>query len=435
MNKFFTVTLLLASFLFLIFLQACKPTPESPLPIKIPLPFGHDIDPPELSVGVAKQLITPPQNQGIKMSGYSSRTTPFLGVHDDLFVRAIVVSQGNRMTIHVSTEQLNIPSNSFVAIHQQLANLNINLPITSLFISATHTHGGPSVTDISHAPSQQYKQYRQNLIVQTIKDAYDNQVPANIKYGSMMTQLVNVNRQVVVLPDSCYIGADPSGHSDRELQFVEFVDKQGNSMASIVLFGVHSTVMGEHNDYITGDIAGYTSRYVEQNAGAGHISLWMMSGGGNQSPRHWHQPTSSFLDNVKSPEAQGNVLGSYVIQGMQNAQIEKNTLIDSDSIYINLQKKNSNTYQTRILYGIRFSDNIVLIATPFELFSQTVEQVKTQSAFAHTMLFSQTNGRGGYLPSPGTWTYGCYENGSSFYMPSAEPTFVSECMTLINRLK
>ena len=45
-------------------------------------------------VGTAKVKITP--TVPIPMSGYGGRNDPFKGVHDDLYCRAIVFSDGNQ---------------------------------------------------------------------------------------------------------------------------------------------------------------------------------------------------------------------------------------------------------------------------------------------------------------------------------------------------
>ena len=55
-----------------------------------------------LSAGLAKVSVTP--KVPIPMSGYGGRKGPFKGVHDDLFARTIVFSDGERKAALVAVE-------------------------------------------------------------------------------------------------------------------------------------------------------------------------------------------------------------------------------------------------------------------------------------------------------------------------------------------
>src|SRR6478735_4012996 len=62
-----------------------------------------------LFAGTAKTKITP--GVPIPMSGYGGRNDPFKGVHDDLFARVIIISNGVNKALLVTTDLIGI-SNS-----------------------------------------------------------------------------------------------------------------------------------------------------------------------------------------------------------------------------------------------------------------------------------------------------------------------------------
>ena len=63
-----------------------------------------------ISAGTAKVNITPALP--IPMSGYRSRTKPFEGIHDSIYARAIVFSDGENKAALISAEIIGF-SNSF----------------------------------------------------------------------------------------------------------------------------------------------------------------------------------------------------------------------------------------------------------------------------------------------------------------------------------
>ncbi|MEX0274227.1 MAG: neutral/alkaline non-lysosomal ceramidase N-terminal domain-containing protein [Flavobacteriaceae bacterium] len=413
-------------------------------------------------VGSSKKDITPPPNLGIGMSGYSARTGSFSGIHDRLYVRTLVITDQDdgHTTIHCSIDQLSFASNHLRELYDRVTSeidgLE-NIPISNLFVTATHTHGGPSTVNRDNTEN------RNDIMFESIKEAFQNRKAAQMRVGVTTVTNVNVNRQnphygVHLGNFVCPLEINPAGDSDQDAHFIEFVGTDGLSIASMFTFGVHSTVMGLHNLKITGDLAGYASRYIEEHTNPDHISLFLYSGGGDQSPIDRTQD-AHLIDHVNTGvKAYGDRLGSQVLPAFQNGVFVQDVSISSIAMPLTLERDWQpqddipDTLETVALYGIRYSDNVAVIATPFELFSATVKELKKNSPFGHTLILSLTNGARSYLAPESTYNRKpnstrddpeaalytidqCYENRTSIYTSGAEGEFVTKCTQLINDLK
>src|SRR3954467_4842473 len=76
---------------------------------------------PTLKAGAAKVDITPPANAALPMSGYASRKEGFKGIHDHIYARAIVLSDGATLAAIVSWELIGVPNGLWQALSQRIA--------------------------------------------------------------------------------------------------------------------------------------------------------------------------------------------------------------------------------------------------------------------------------------------------------------------------
>ena len=62
-----------------------------------------------LRAGAARVDITPPADAALPMAGYGGRTQGFKGIHDRIYVRAIVLDDGATQAAVVEWESLFVP--------------------------------------------------------------------------------------------------------------------------------------------------------------------------------------------------------------------------------------------------------------------------------------------------------------------------------------
>jgi len=94
------------------------------------------------SAGVAEGKITPPV--GTHLVGFEARPGPSTGIHDDLFVRALVVSRNNTVIALVEADLVEVSKEAVAKIRNEVSKQTA-IPPEQILISATHTHGGPGL--------------------------------------------------------------------------------------------------------------------------------------------------------------------------------------------------------------------------------------------------------------------------------------------------
>ncbi|HOA53460.1 MAG TPA: hypothetical protein PKI05_14500, partial [Thermogutta sp.] len=96
-------------------------------------------EPGVIQVGTAAVVITPPL--GTPMAGYySARGSE--GVIDDLYVKAMVLDDGQTRVALVSCDLIGIPANVVAAAREKITAAT-SLPGEHVLISSSHTHTGP----------------------------------------------------------------------------------------------------------------------------------------------------------------------------------------------------------------------------------------------------------------------------------------------------
>lgn len=91
-----------------------------------------------LSVGAAKVDITPPADAALQMSGYAGRTQGFSSVHDHIYARAIVLSDGKTSAAIMAWELIAIPDAVWKDLAQRIST-QLGIPVDHLIVAGTFT--------------------------------------------------------------------------------------------------------------------------------------------------------------------------------------------------------------------------------------------------------------------------------------------------------
>src|SRR5689334_882485 len=94
-----------------------------------------------LRAGAARVEITPPI--GIDLTGYLARQNPSDSVRDPLFVRALVLDDGDSQVALVSCDLLGFDRDLVDEIRDRIAAAT-RIPAPNVMLACTHTHGGPA---------------------------------------------------------------------------------------------------------------------------------------------------------------------------------------------------------------------------------------------------------------------------------------------------
>ena len=221
--------------------------------------------------GVAAIDITP---QGpIRLSGYSNRTHPSVGVIHKIYTKALALedSHGRRIVI-VTADVVGLPR---VITDEVAARLQkqYGLDRSELWFNASHTHTGPIVwpnlSTMYDLPPDQLrvvKQYGRKLagrLDTVVGAALGNLAPAKLSYGTGTVGFA-VNRRVVT-PTGRDIGVNPNGPVDHTVPVLKVTGADGKLRAVLFGYSCHNTTLTGQFYKISGDYAGFAQSNIEQD--------------------------------------------------------------------------------------------------------------------------------------------------------------------------
>ncbi|MBV9081074.1 MAG: neutral/alkaline non-lysosomal ceramidase N-terminal domain-containing protein, partial [Acidobacteriaceae bacterium] len=287
-----------------------------------------------LRVGAAKVDITPPADAALPMAGYAARTEGLKGIHDHIYVRAIVIDDGRTQAALAAWELIGVPNQVWTAVSQRVAT-EVGISSEHLLLSAVHDHGAPALSG-GYGPDPSpatvaYTTKVEDAAVEAVRLAKSKLQPARMGIGTGIAYL-NVNRREPVPGrDEWALGYNENGPSDKTLAVVRFEDLSGKPIALVINYAVHCVIMGHQNYEITGDFAGATSRFVEAHYlgqaptgdagprlrlrpnekvdGDGMVALWTSGAAGDQNPNSMGDGNDFFL-----VDALGKMLGEQVVR-------------------------------------------------------------------------------------------------------------------------
>ncbi len=243
------------------------------------------------------------------MSGYAGRQQGHAGIHDNLYVRAVVVDDGAAQAAIVSADVIGFGNALWERIAQRVA-AETGLARERLLLAAVHTHGAPSTGVYEREPSPKQAAYIAGLedaIVEAVKKARAALQPARVGFGTGRAN-VNVNRRARTAYGGWWLGVNPDGPSDKTVAVVKFESMAGKPIAIFSNFAVHGTVMGQQNMRITGDLPGAAARFVERELGGEVVAPWTSGAAGDQNAIYG--PANDF-DQL---EVLGQILGEEIVR-------------------------------------------------------------------------------------------------------------------------
>ena len=221
-----------------------------------------------LKAGIAKRVITP--HIGAKLIGFFNRPSVSTGVHDDLHVRALVLSNESISIALCSVELLWLWSTKIDEIRNAVAE-QCDLKPENILIFCTHTHSGPSPfnTDDWETPLT-------TLIADAIVQAYHSQQAAQLNFGFGQLFGYNINRRWLNRP------------ADQSVAVLRVDTHDGKPLALLGNYACHAVVMGFDSFLISGDWPGYAMRLLEneltERSDQECVALFSQGGAGDVNP-------------------------------------------------------------------------------------------------------------------------------------------------------
>jgi len=198
--------------------------------------------------------------------GYLSR--PAAGVHDDLYARAFVLSQGD-VTWAVVVLDLVGMANSHIARIRRAAARRLGIPGGSVFVACTHSHASPDFQGLWGGVSPEYASHVRRQAVQAVLQAAEGARGASLRVASDRAQGHTVNRR-------------GWPQTDETLTVLQARDSRRKAIATIVNFAAHPTVTQEENLLISRDFPGVLVDSLEGELGG--VVLFVNADQGDSNP-------------------------------------------------------------------------------------------------------------------------------------------------------
>ena len=420
-----------------------------------------------LQVGAARVDITPAPDAALPMAGYAGRTQGFQRIHDHIYVRAIVLSDGTSQAVLLAWELIGMPTHVWEELSQRIVK-ELGIPADNLLLAAVHDHGAPSLAGMfgrspapgtpgaanpaARAPSPgtiAYTAKVENDAFEAVRQAKANLRSAQFGFGTGKAY-VNINRREFFPKTGWWwLGYNPEGPSDKTVAVLKFTDLAGKPIALFINYAVHAVVMGPDNLAVTGDLAGATSRYVEQYyqgkiptrddagwelevgpeekaAGEGPVAVWTSGAAGDQNPVSMDQG-----EDFTMVEGLGRILGEESVRVANRiTAMSSQARIESSQRVITCPGRRVSpgptprteyTFQDADPVNIRLSllkvNNVALAGVSGEVFTRIYQHLKKESPFNDTIMVTHANGSSGYIPSDDASDQISYENTASRLKP------------------
>ena len=421
--------------------------------------------------GASKSNITPWLGDGI--IGNFGNPPPAQHIHDQLYVRSLVLDDGSTRLALVIIDNLHV-DREVLDEAKRIIHEKTKLPISNILMSATHTHsatraaGSGSGSTAGKHPLADYRSFMISRLVDGVQIALNNLEPARIGWGAgsvpqhvfnrrwkMKEPVVNPFGEKDLVRMNPGVGnpdiVEPAGPTDPEVSFISVQAVDGRPLALLANYSLHYVGGVPRND-ISADYFGVFADRIQELLGADRQDppfVGMMSNG-----------TSGDINNINfrgpaeknAPYAKMRVVANDVAEEvvkvyktiehqdwvpLRAAQSELSLAVrkptpallahtqkvlvrgdDEDPLHHPLEK----TYAERVLtieHNWPDSVNVILqafgigdlgiAAIPFETFAEIGLEIKDKSPAKKTFTISLANGSYGYLPTPEQHEMGGYE--------------------------
>lgn len=404
------------------------------------------------------------------------------GIHDDLYARALVLSNDTVAFALVSVDLLALPS-EFVKRLRLAIQSKTGISADAVMIASTHTHAGPVTIRTFFNPEESvdatYMNFLAAAVEESVSNAWRDRFPAKVGVGVGRVEGVGVNRRS---PDQRPI--------DEQVGIIKVDDLRGRSRAVLINYSCHPTVLGPDNLLVTGDFPNFAVEEIERSLGPDSLAMFVNGTQGNISMGHSSELSAIGVitpgRTFERAAELGHLLAEATLRELPSIVTTNDPALSALTIPINLPLKDyppledarksltdaeevlerlcaesaplekimpaktqrlyasiTNFYARETqnlpngnlpieLQGFRVGE-AAFVAIPGEVFVEIGLALKRQSLHP-TFVFGIANGYIGYVPTSEAFEVGGYEVVSSKCKPGAAKVLVEKVASLTEQL-
>lgn len=409
-------------------------------------PDGAAIVPPgggQWLVGCARAVITPPL--GSELVGqfeprFSER------VHDDLYVRAMVISDGQTAVALTTCDVASLPAETVAAARAAVATTT-GMPSHCCHILATHTHTGPSLhPSLGRTPDASVTAAFPDRVAAVVAEAHRRLAPARLMVATSSCPLT-FNRRFLTRSGGAVThparGREdilgPEGPADPELHVLSAHTPGGRWIGALVNWASHPITVG-HESVVSADYPGALEAAWQRAVGPDAICLFANGAAGNLCPFDWYHPEATPYG-FPYMEHLGDVLATTALDALAAAaepcpatglrcatrhlavplraaddaertageswSAVEQRIFAQERELLDIQRRAAPTESLEI--AVVSVGPLRIVLQPTELFCEFGMAIKTRAGRTRTLVAGYANGNVGYVPTETAFANGGYE--------------------------
>ncbi|NPV53373.1 MAG: hypothetical protein HPY71_07605 [Firmicutes bacterium] len=277
-----------------------------------------------MKAGVAKAVITP--YVGIALEG-NVRDKGSQGIHDDLYVRALVLQadDGTELGI-IASDLVGVPQDFCDGV-RAMVEAETGIPRGNVMVTASHTHSGPAMLGLFGIEVDQgYTEVLKRKFAGAAKMARNRLREAQVRFAVGEEASVAFNRRIrmkdgtlrmnwefIDCDESLRRGiAGPAGPVDPEIAIMEVRGAGGEPLCVFFNYALHPAILAGDNFDISADYPGYSMRLIEAVTGA--VAMYTNGADGNVNHINVNDPEQGR--GFGEAERVGTIVGAEVIKAL-----------------------------------------------------------------------------------------------------------------------
>ncbi|MFC1634269.1 neutral/alkaline non-lysosomal ceramidase N-terminal domain-containing protein [Planctomycetota bacterium] len=409
-----------------------------------------------LKAGVARVDLTPPMELKAPLGGYGARMSkPAVGVHDRIFAKGIVISDGTKRFALVTADVLAFPIGFKSAVVESLADAGWKSDQIMLLPSHSHTSidmSSLNPRNILRIPQigffhKELYDLTVSRLARVITEAGKNPVAAAVSTRTIQLYGWNRNRR----QDNTTCDADLT---------VTRIDKvTGQPLAVLVNWTAHPTLMGSNDMMFSSGWPGHLQRTIEALIGHGVTAMYYNGAQGDQSPI----PRKDSGGNWERAECYGRELGIIVFREWRKIKSIPSPAFSYHAEEITLPKCTWHpdfmktggseyglseemmekvlslmTPQTTVSSSLRLG-NLLIVGIPGEIAAPLGMSIKMQACqitgIQHVVIGGLANEWVSYILSAEEYKKGGYEASVSFYGETLGQVIVEGALKGVSKIR
>lgn len=358
--------------------------------------------------GVSAVDITP-QGEHLKdddlfMGGYGigSGRGAAEGIRSKVWTRSLALSDGNTTILFTVLDLPGISCSDLTAIKKEVGETTGFDP-QNMMITVTHTHSGPDLQGLWGGVPSSYREYVRSKTVKSATKALKNIEPVKLFFGKADYEEGVVNRR----------GYD---EIDSSLYLLHAVSPLHEPVATMAVFGAHTTFLGEENKMISADFSGKLVKNLENEMGG--TALFAPGIQGDQTPEKGNMDIYAYALNLTDTALEAfNHAEEIPLSSLQYERQEFPLNVRNPVFVLAYLIRYLSHYEVDFSFrhGLHINTgasyltlgNKLSVATvPGEILNKPGTEIRDMSSASETMVIGLTNGTLGYIVHEDQWDGG-----------------------------